>query len=96
MTESRMALLAGLFVVPALIVWLGHRLRRRTPAWRAVFWGAAWGYGVGMLASLAALHLPPVLWSGGWRAAVVHWGMVVAPAAGAALAAVLGRGRTAG
>jgi hypothetical protein len=94
MTESRMALLAGLFVVPALLLWLGHRLRRRAPVWRAVFWGACAGYAAGMLASLAALHYPPVPWTGGWRAAVAHWAMLAGPAAGAALAALAGRRRT--
>jgi hypothetical protein len=75
--DSRLALVAGLFVVPALLLWLGHRLRRQTPARRRVFWGATVGYGLGMLLVLVAIHYPPVLWAGGdWRTAVVHWGMV--------------------
>lgn len=86
-----MALLAGLFLVPAVLLWMGHRLRRRTGGWRAAFWGACAGYGVGMLASLVALHQPPVLWAGGWRAAVVHWAMLAGPALGCAIGALLGR-----
>ena len=82
---SRLALLAGLFVAPAVLLWLGHRLRRRTPRMRAVFWGATIGYVLGMLATLWAMHLPPVLWDegGGWRTAAVHWGMLAGAAIGA-------------
>ncbi|MBW3572392.1 MAG: hypothetical protein KY467_14920 [Gemmatimonadetes bacterium] len=88
MTDSRLALLAGLFVVPVLLLWLGHHLRRRPPAWPPVFWGAVIGYVAGMLVMLVAIHYPPVLWaSGGWRTAAVHWGMVV----GAGVGAVVGR-----
>jgi hypothetical protein len=93
MTESRLALLAGLFLVPALLLWMGHRLRRRTGGWRAAFWGATAGYGLGMLAALAALHQPPVLWTGGGRAAVVHWGMLAGAALGCAIGWLAGRRR---
>lgn len=87
MTASRLALVAGLFIVPALLLWLGHRLRRQTNARRRVFWGATLGYLAGMLATLVAIHYPPVLWTGGdWRTAVVHWGMVVGAAVGAGVA----------
>lgn len=86
MTDSRLALAAGLFVVPALLLWLGHRLRRQTPVRRRVFWGATIGYLLGMLLTLVAIHYPPVLWAGGgWRTAVVHWGMVVGAAVGAGI-----------
>lgn len=87
-----MALVAGLFIVPAVLLWLGHRLRRRTGAWRGVFWGATIGYGVGMLLMLVAIHAPPVLWAGGWRAAAVHWGMLAAAVLGAGIGALARRG----
>jgi L-cystine uptake protein TcyP (sodium:dicarboxylate symporter family) len=84
MTDSRLALVVGLFIIPALLLWLGHRLRRQTPARRRVFWGATIGYLAGMLLMLVAIHYPPVLWAGAdWRTAVVHWGMVVGAAVGA-------------
>jgi hypothetical protein len=83
MTDSRLALVVGLFLVPALLLWLGHRLRRQTGARRRMFWGAVIGYLAGMLVTLVAIHYPAVLWEGGWRAAAVHWGMVVGAVLGA-------------
>lgn len=83
-------LLAGLFGVPMLLLWLGHRLRRR-PAWlRGVFWGGVTGHSLGMLVTLAATHTPPVLWDhGGWRSLAVHASLL----AGAVLGAAVGAGR---
>ena len=84
MTLSQFGLLVGLFGVPSVLLWLGHRLRRRPPRMRAVFWGATIGYVLGMLATLWALHYPPILWAGAdMRTAVVHWGMVVGAVLGA-------------
>ena len=77
MTLSLMALLIGLFVVPVVLLWMGQRLRRRSGRWRAVFWGAVVGYVIGMIVTVAAMHYPPVLWSGGWRTVLVHWGMLL-------------------
>jgi hypothetical protein len=88
MTDSRLALVVGLFIIPALLLWLGHRLRRHTPARRRVFWGATIGYLAGMLLVLVAIHYPAVLWTGGgWRTALVHWGMVVGTLMGAGVGA---------
>ncbi|HEY7770035.1 hypothetical protein [Longimicrobium sp.] len=86
-------LLAGLFLVPVALLWLGHRLRRRAPGARAVFWGATAGHSIGILVTLAAAHYPPVLWTEGWRAVAVHWSMVAGALLGAAAGAVAGRGR---
>ena len=54
--EPRMigGLLAGLFLVPVVLLWLGHRLRRRTAGARAVFWGATIGHSIGIAVTLAA------------------------------------------
>ena len=90
--DSRVALVIGLFVVPAVLLWLGHRLRRQTPARRRVFWGATVGYLLGMLATLIVIHYPPVLWTGGgWRTAVVHWGMIVGAVVGAGVGRLVQR-----
>jgi hypothetical protein len=95
MTLSHVALLIGLFVAPAVLPWLGHRLRRRTPRMRAVFWGATIGYGLGLLATLAALHVPPVLWIGGdARTALVHGGMLLGAVLGAAIGGMMGGRRS--
>lgn len=92
MTGSRLALVAGLFIVPAVLLWLGHHLRRATPTRRRVFWGATIGYLAGMLITLVAIHYPAVLWEGGdWRTAVVHWGMVIGAVVGSAVTGVMGR-----
>lgn len=94
MTDSRLALVIGLFIVPAVLLWLGHRMRRHPAVRRRVFWGATIGYVLGMLLMLAAIHYPPVLWAGGgWRTAVVHWGMVVGALLGAAGGWALGSWR---
>ncbi|HEX8318780.1 hypothetical protein [Longimicrobium sp.] len=86
-------LLAGLFLAPVALLWLGHRLRRRAPGARAVFWGATIGHSLGIIATLAAVHYPPVLWTDGWRAVAVHWSMVAGALLGAAAGAAAGRGR---
>jgi malonyl CoA-acyl carrier protein transacylase len=85
-TVSMLALLMGLFVVPMVLLLLGHRLRRRTAASRGMFWGAVAGHSLGILASVAAMHLPAVLWAGGdARTIIVHWGMLVGAIGGAAV-----------
>ncbi|HEX5870246.1 MAG TPA: hypothetical protein VFY65_07525, partial [Longimicrobium sp.] len=92
MTDSRLALVIGLFVVPALLLWLGHRLRRQTAARRRIFWGATLGYVLGLLVTLVAIHYPAVLWTGGgWRTALVHWGMIVGAVLGAGIGGVMRR-----
>lgn len=78
-------LLAGLFLVPVVLLWLGHRLRRRAPGARAVFWGATIGHSMGIIVMLAAVHYPPVVWTEGWRAVAVHWSMVAGAVLGGAL-----------
>ena len=79
------ALLTGLFVAPAVLLWLGHRLRRRSVRVRGAFWGGVIGHSLGMLVTLLAAHYPPVLWGGeGWRAAAVHASMLAGASLGAA------------
>lgn len=78
------ALLGGLFVAPALLLWLGHRLRRRSARFRGAFWGGVIGHSLGVAITLFATHYPPVFWGGeGWRAVAVHASMLAGAAAGA-------------
>ena len=92
MTVSLLGLLVGLFGVPVVLLWLGHRLRRRPPRARAVFWGATIGYGLGLLLMLVAIHYPPVLWEGAdLRTWVVHWGMVIGALVGATIGTIMGK-----
>ena len=93
MTGAHAALLAGLFLAPALLLWLGHRLRSRPPLGRRVFWGAAVGHTLAVLLTVAAAMYPPVAWEGGaWaRGFAVHWSMLLGAVLGGAAAALAGR-----
>jgi uncharacterized membrane protein YkvI len=88
---ARFALLLGLLVIPALLLWLGHRLRDRTPRQRGAFWGGIIGHTAALLVALLALHFPPVLWTGNVRTAIAFWLMCVGAAAGAAIGALRAR-----
>lgn len=91
MTLEHWALLVGLFVVPALLLAIGHRLRRRPPLWRRVFWGGVIGHSIAILVMLTAAMYPPVLWEGGFRPrdAAVHWSLVLGGVVGGAIGAAL-------
>lgn len=75
-------LLLGMFGVPALLLWLGHRLRDRSDRQRGAFWGGVVGHSVGVLLALVALQWPPVSWTGGVREWLAFWGMALAGAFG--------------
>jgi hypothetical protein len=91
MSAEHVALVAGLFVIPALLLALGHRLRRRRPFWRRVFWGALAGHSLALLVTLAAALYPPVAWGGGPRPRdnAVHWSLVFGALVGGAVGGVL-------
>lgn len=87
MIGERVALLAGLFLVPAVLLWLGTRLRDRTGPARGAFWGGVAGHAVGLAITLTAAMCPPVWWAGGpfWRDFAVHWSPMLAALAGGAV-----------
>ena len=89
MIGERVALLVGLFVVPALLLALGHHLRRRPRVWRRVFWGAVVGHSLALLVTMVAALFPPIWWAGGsfWRDAAVHWSLLFGGLLGAAFGA---------
>jgi hypothetical protein len=91
MTLENWALLVGLFVVPALLVALGHRLRRRPLFWRRVFWGGVIGHSIAIFLMLTAALYPPVAWEGGPRTrdAAVHWSLVLGAVVGGVIGAAL-------
>ena len=93
MTKGTLALLVGLFGVPVFLLWAGHRLRRRTPRQRAMFWGALVGYGVASLAALAVSIYPAAMWDGSdtMRGLLGFWSFVIASAVGAAAGLVRAR-----
>ena len=84
MMFGRVALLMGLFVAPALLLYLAHHLRLASDTRKRRFWGALCGHVAGLLLATAAMMTPPVWWSGGSviRDLTVHWAMVVGFAVG--------------
>lgn len=88
---SRIAFLIGGLIVPALLLWLGHRLRDRSAVQRGAFWGGVIGHSGAILVALAVLHYPPVMWTGELRAAIAMWVMLLGAAAGAGAGALRGR-----
>ena len=87
MTLGILAMLIGAFVVPGVLLWLGHRLRRRTPRWRAAFWGGVTGHLVALVVGSIAAMKPAAEWSGDdtFRGAFGFWSFLVLPVVGAVL-----------
>jgi hypothetical protein len=82
-TIHHLALLAGLFVVPAWLTWYGHRLRGRTRSGRAAFWGAVAGHSLATIALAIIVLAPPTSWEGsGGREVAVYWLLLAGAAAG--------------
>jgi len=79
MSVSMLALLLGLFVVPAIALALGHRIAKRPARQRGAFWGVVIGHTVAMLVATAAALYSPVKWSAAdvARGAVGLWGMLL-------------------
>lgn len=94
MTPGLAMMLVGVFVVPALLLWGGHKLRRRPPAWRGTFWGAVVGHLVAIVVGSVAAMMPAAEWSEGdtWRGVFGFWSFTLAPLAGAAMGWVAKRG----
>ena len=93
MNVHQVALLLGLFVVPLLALALGHRLARRGPLARNVFWGLVAGHTVAALAASTVAMTEPEFWGAAdlWRGIIGYWGMLLLPLAGAALGALRSR-----
>lgn len=93
MIGERVALLAGLFAVPVLLLWLGHRLRDRTARQQGAFWGGVTGHAVGLTVTLVAAVKPAVWWAGGpfLRDFAVHWTPMLLAIGGLAIGALLSR-----
>jgi hypothetical protein len=92
MTAGRLALLLGLFGVPAALLWAGHRLRRRSPRWHGAFWGALLAHLIAAVVATVASMVPPEEWrpEDVWRGIFGFWTLLVAPVVGAAAGALLG------
>jgi len=88
---GRIALLVGLFVFPAALLWLGHRMRTRSAVQRGAFWGGVAGHSTGIVVALGALEYPPVVWSGGIREWLAFWVLLAGGATGSAIGAARAR-----
>lgn len=74
MIVHQLALLTGLFVIPAWLTWQGHRLRHRSARGRALFWGVVAGHTVAMIVLMVVIVTPSSPWSeGSMREYGVYW-----------------------
>ncbi len=87
MSRDILALLIGLFVVPGIMLYLGHRLRRKSFRARRIFWGMFFGHTAGALVATWYSMIPPELWSSSdfWRGAFGFYGMLLGGVIGALL-----------
>jgi hypothetical protein len=87
---DRVALLLGLFAVPAVLLWAGHRLRRRSDRWRGAFWGAVLAHTAASVPAMVAALYPAAEWSAAdrWRGVLAFWLMLLAAPVGAAVGAM--------
>lgn len=92
MSAGVAVMLIGLFGVPAALLWLGHRLRRRTARQRAIFWWTLGGYIVAILVATIAAFWPPRHWSEAdlLRGLAGFASLLLLPLLGAVIGAVLG------
>lgn len=93
MNPHLLAMLSGLFLVPAMLLWLGHRLRRRSARARGIFWGALLAHLLVAPAAMWVAMVPPVSWGSEdtVRGALGFWALLVAPAIGAVVGALTAR-----
>jgi hypothetical protein len=85
-------MLAGAFGIPALLLWSGHRLRRRPPRWQGAFWGALIAHVIAVPIAAVAAMTPPAEWSvtDTMRGLFGLWLLLLAPLVGGAIGAAAG------
>lgn len=90
------AFLAGMFIVPAVLLSVGHRIRKRTPLVQSAFWGGLLAHILASLAAITASMIAAEEWQSSdfWRGLFGFWMMLVAPLVGATIGYLLG-GRSA-
>jgi quinol-cytochrome oxidoreductase complex cytochrome b subunit len=87
------AFLVGLFGVPVVLLAMAHRLRRRSPRVRPIFWGAIVGHCVAAAVAVVWGMIPPDAWEASEtaRGFAGFWSLLVFPVAGAMLMALVSR-----
>ena len=90
MTLGSVALLLGIFGVPMVLLWAGHRMRRRSARWHAAFWGGIAGHLLALIVGSVAAMTPAEQWAPAdvWRGALGLWSFLVLPTIGAAIGVV--------
>lgn len=88
---GRIALLVGLFAVPAFLLWAGHHWRRTGPRMRGAFWGGIIAHSAAAVLATVAGVAWPVEWATDdtTRGFLGLWSMLLLSAAGAAIGAAL-------
>ena len=92
MNISLVAMMAGLFVVPGILLAASHRLRRRSDQLQSAFWGAIVAHILASIAATIASMISPEQWQGEdvWRGVFGFWMMLVAPMIGATIGYIRG------
>ncbi len=87
LSAGQIALLAGLFLAPLLLLWAGHHLRRKSRRVRGAFWGGLAGHTIASLIAIWYSMVPPEAWLAGdtVRGVGGFYGMLVGGALGAAI-----------
>ena len=93
MSAGLTAFLLGLFVVPVGLLTLGHRLRRRSPEVRGMFWGAIVGHCVAALVAVVLGMIPPEAWTAEERVRGFAglWSLLLLPVVGAIAGRLMNR-----
>lgn len=93
MTIGVVAMLAGIFLVPALLLSAGHRFRRRSLRTQSVFWGALAGHLVALVVGTCAALVPAEQWAPDdvLRGALALWSFLLLPFLGGLVGLVRSR-----
>ena len=88
---GRIALLLGLFAVPAFLLWAGHHWRRRSARIRGAFWGGLIAHSLAALIATVAGLYRPAEWAPSdlWRGFLGSWSLLAFFAIGAAVGAIM-------
>ncbi len=84
MSTGLAAMLLGTFAVPAVLLWGGHRMRRRSGRWRQAFWGGVIGHIIAIVVGTTAGMIPPEEWAATdvMRGFFAFWSFLVFPLLG--------------
>lgn len=84
MSTNTLVFIAGLYLVPLLLLAWGHKIRRLNPRARRAFWGAVLGHCIAGTLVMFGM-IPPEEWTAGEtvRGLLGFWGLLLFPGLGA-------------